>query len=718
MRTRSVKIAVVCTLVGSVLAPSLGQFAAASPSAVAGPPSSPPPGPPSSPPGQQVDQGIELVDGLGNGGQPEGLPREVVIADARFLFDRIVPLSRQELFRVAQEQETIAYARTEEGPFAAIYLSVPNRSEDELARYLPEGVGSADVACPAEAGEYERVDASGSLYAFAGIETDLTADSLQQVGDSNGEPVSADPDSAQPFPELFFSSGGGLLRFVLVGDDGRPASIAESLAFNGTEFAFESDATDAVDPASLTKVGCSTAFPVFAPTDTVGGGFTQLYVLAGTRLLSFTGAGAAPADETTPPTTSTTSTTTTHHDDHDHAAADHDHAATDHDHAATDHDNGAADHDHEPPTTTTTPTTTTEPPTTTTTTATTTTEPPTTTSTSTTTTADGTADDDDDLDVHDDDEPPTTTSTSTDHDGAADDDLDVDDDDLDDHHHHDGGADDDARRQRRQRSRQQRPRRPRPRTTAAPTTTTIPAATCTGNPGELDAQGIPEHLPTPIQFGGVAYVFVRAEASEDVGTLTRIGCIGPFELASTDQADVDEVLYLRTTGAGADDQVYRFEAAPTFEIEFQVTERPQVISTGDQRYRVEQVWQPSVYSSTSVILFVEDPADPAPEVIYGLNVSDTVVGDAIGEYRLPDDSATTRGDDRRRRGGRTQPGSHDQRPDVHPGRRVHAQPARPATASSPCSRTPTEGTPEVLLGRDQREPDLLVFVLETSEPAS
>ena len=158
-----------------------GQFAAAS---------SPRPGPesprlgrrvrrpaPSSPPGQQVDQGIELVDGLGNGGQPDGLPRELVIADARFLFDRFVPLSRQELFRVAQEQETIAYARTEEGPFAAIYVSVPNRSEDELARYLPEGVGSADVACPAEAGDYERVDASGSLYAFAGIETDLTADS-------------------------------------------------------------------------------------------------------------------------------------------------------------------------------------------------------------------------------------------------------------------------------------------------------------------------------------------------------------------------------------------------------------------------------------------------------------------------------------------------------------------------------------------------------------
>ena len=134
-------------------------------------------------------------------------------------------------------------------------------------------------------------------------------------------------------------------------------------------------------------------------------------------------------------------------------------------------------------------------------------------------------------------------------------------------------------------------------------------------------------------------MFARAEAFEDVGTLTRIGCIGPFEVASSDQANVEEVLYLRTSSSGADDQVYRFQVAPTFEIELQVTERPQVVSTGDQRYRVEQVWQPSIYSSTSVILFIQDPADPAPAVIYGLNVSYSVVGDAIGEYRLADDPA-------------------------------------------------------------------------------
>jgi hypothetical protein len=674
--TRSIKIAVVCTLVGSVLAALLGQFAAASPSAVAGPPSSPP--------GQQeAGQGIELVDGLGNGGQPEGLPREVVIADARFLFDRIVRLSREELLRVAQEQETIAYARTEEGPFAAIYLSMPNRSEDELARYLPEGVGSAEVACPAEAGEYERVDANGSLYAFAGIETDLTADSLQQVGDSNGEPVYAAPDSAQPFPELFFSSGGELLRFVLVGDDGRPASIAESLAFNGTEFAFESDATDAVDPASLTKVGCSTAFPVFAPTETAGGPFTQLYVLAGTRWFSFTGAGAAPAEETTPATTttSTTSTTTT---------------------TTTT----------QPPTTTTTPPTTeplpteppateplateppaTEPPTTepattepatttststssttststTTTEAPTTTEFPTTTSTSTTT-ATTTATEAPTttlLTSTTTTEPATTTSTST---------------------------------------------TSTTTTTAAPTTTSAPT-TCTGNPGELNAQGIPEHLPTPIQVGGVAYVFARAEASEDVGTLTRIGCVGPFELATTDHADVEEVVYLRTTGSNADDQVYRFEAGPTFEIEFEVAERPQVVTTGDQRYRAEPVWQPSVYSSTSVILFVRDPADPAPDVIYGLNVSDTVVGDAIGEYRLPDDSATSE-----------EVTAAAEQVGLNPDLTINGLLYVLVEIYTPSGTTrngfmtlfaaATAGPPEVLLGRDQREDELFIFVVESPQ---
>jgi hypothetical protein len=240
-------------------------------------------GPPSTPPGQEGGQELEIGEGLVSSGQPADLPLEILIDDARFLFDRMVPLSRQELVRVAQQQETIAYARTEQGPYPAIYLSVPNRSEDELARYLPEHVGSSGAACPAEGGNFERVDVGGTLYAFAGTETDLTPDLLQQVGDSNGQPVFADPDTEQPYPELFFASEQGLLRFVSVDADGRPASLAQTLTFNGVQYAFDSDVTDAVDPSATTKVGCFTAFPVFAPTESTGDTMNQLYVLVGTR---------------------------------------------------------------------------------------------------------------------------------------------------------------------------------------------------------------------------------------------------------------------------------------------------------------------------------------------------------------------------------------------------------------------------------------------------
>jgi hypothetical protein len=249
------------------------------------------------------------------------------------------------------------------------------------------------------------------------------------------------------------------------------------------------------------------------------------------------------------------------------------------------------------------------------------------------------------------------------------------------------------------------------------TSTAIPPTACTGDPGELDAQGIPSHLPTRIQLGGVAYVFVRAEAPDDVGTLSRIGCIGPFESASTDQADQAEVIYLRSTGSGpASQQVYRFEAARTYQIQFQVAERPQVIATDDQSYRLEQVWQSSVYSSTTVILFVQDPANPAPEVIYGLDVSQTVVGDVIGEYRLPGETA--------------QPSEEEvsaaaEQAGLNPDLTINGQVYILANVYTPTGTTTngfmtlfgtaTEGTPEMLLGRDQRELELFIFVLDTPQ---
>ena len=111
-----------------------------------------------------------------------------------------------------------------------------------------------------------------------------------------------------------------------------------------------------------------------------------------------------------------------------------------------------------------------------------------------------------------------------------------------------------------------------------PAVTAEPLTTCPGNPGAIGANGLPANLPARIQRGGVAYSFAGAQAPDEAGELTTIGCVGAFEVATTDQADASEVLYLRYTGTGeASEQVYRYEAATTFGVEFEVTGRAQVI---------------------------------------------------------------------------------------------------------------------------------------------
>lgn len=234
-----------------------------------------------------------------------------------------------------------------------------------------------------------------------------------------------------------------------------------------------------------------------------------------------------------------------------------------------------------------------------------------------------------------------------------------------------------------------------------------------GDPGDLDARGIPAGLPSRIQLGGVAYLFVRSEAPGAVGTLTRLVCIGPFELASTDQADQVEVVYLRSTGAGvASSRVYRFEAAATYQIQFQVTERPHVITTGDQTYRLEQAWPSSAYSSTSVVLFVEDLANPSPAVIYGLDVSQTVVGDAIGEYRLnattaqPSEDAAAAAEQAGLNASLTLDGQD------YVLVNVYTPTGTTRNGFVTLFGTNADGTPDVLLGRDPREPELFIFVLD------
>ena len=66
--------------------------------------------------GQEQGQGqgnggiLETNFELGNGGQPEDFPREVTVDGARFLFDRMVPATRQDLIPVAQDGPIQAFA--------------------------------------------------------------------------------------------------------------------------------------------------------------------------------------------------------------------------------------------------------------------------------------------------------------------------------------------------------------------------------------------------------------------------------------------------------------------------------------------------------------------------------------------------------------------------------------------------------------------------------
>jgi hypothetical protein len=244
--------------------------------------------------------------------------------------------------------------------------------------------------------------------------------------------------------------------------------------------------------------------------------------------------------------------------------------------------------------------------------------------------------------------------------------------------------------------------------------TVSPSTPCAGDPGELDAEGVPANLPTRVQLGGVAYLFAGVEAADAVGTLTTIGCAGAFELAGTDQAAQAEVIYLRSTQSGpASEQVYRFEAAPTYQIQLQVTGQPQVIAADDQTYHLQAVWQPSTYSSLSVVLFVQDPEAPTPGVIYGLDVSRTAAGDAIGEYQLAADNAP--------------PGSEPTAAEhvgLNPDLTLAGQHYVLVNVYTPVGTTrngfmtlfaTSTGATEMVLGRDQRDAQLLVFQVDPAD---
>jgi hypothetical protein len=166
--------------------------------------------------------------------------------------------------------------------------------------------------------------------------------------------------------------------------------------------------------------------------------------------------------------------------------------------------------------------------------------------------------------------------------------------------------------------------------TLAPNIPPPPAATavssaCVGDAGAPDVNGLPERLPRRIQYRGTAYSFADAVDASDGESLTRLGCAGPFTVYSTDQAPIGERLYLRD-GSDSSGPLFRFDAAKTFTVQVEVTGQPRVVRTEDADYELIGRYQRSIYSSVTAILFVEDPAATAPDLIYALRVDADVVG--------------------------------------------------------------------------------------------
>jgi hypothetical protein len=113
-----------------------------------------------------------------------------------------------------------------------------------------------------------------------------------------------------------------------------------------------------------------------------------------------------------------------------------------------------------------------------------------------------------------------------------------------------------------------------------------------------------------------------------------------------------------------------------------------------------------------VIFFVEDPENPAPEVIYAVNVYNSVVGEVIGEYRLPGENAQQS----------TDLIAAAEKVEIHPDVTINGQQYILVNIYYPAGATANgfmtlfsssqEGIGDLLLGRDKRAAGLYFFEAE------
>jgi outer membrane protein assembly factor BamB len=227
--------------------------------------------------------------------RPPDLPVELFVGDARYRLDRVVTLDRTALQPLGKIGQLQLFAHDVQDPTAPIYTNRPpqHQGDDEdtsiLVRYLPERIGAAQKACPAEqksaAGQIQTPN--NDTYVFAGPETDSTTDQLTQVTDSPDLGAIYAVSDQPPVEDLFADTPDGLQRFVLLDADGLPEALRGNFPFAGQTYAFAEDVTGQTDKNKLVRIGCAGPFAVAATTDTAKPPFGRIYAVIADKVLAF-----------------------------------------------------------------------------------------------------------------------------------------------------------------------------------------------------------------------------------------------------------------------------------------------------------------------------------------------------------------------------------------------------------------------------------------------
>ncbi len=528
---------------------------------------------------------------------------EIVVDGARYAFDREVPVDLSQLEQRVDDTGNPVWTRAGD-PLGAVYVE----TEQGASRYLPEHLATPDVACPSDA-----TAAAGTIqgtfgdtevtFIPAGVEPDLVPDQLTQISQASDGRIVYALSEEQPFQELFVTDqGSGLVRYIAIASNGVPATFPDRLDFGGQAFELAPDEPGTTE--GMEKVGCALAFPALAPAGEEPGSWASLTIQVGDALVVYDRVGPLPTQSpvasptemieptvvpteapTLPPTVVPTTAPTQAPTEQPTTAPTEAPTQLPTEQPTTAPTEAPTQVPTEQPTIAPTEVPTQAP-----------TEQPTTVPTTAPTTAPTAA--------------PATQATTP----AA------------------------------------PTSTPRPTPTPQvlqppavvptlppdappPAAATSPAFGCSGSAGPVGANGLPERLPSALQFQGNSYRFVERVTIEEIGDVDRIGCVGAFT-AHVDPAD--DVIYLTLDTVA--DTAYRYERASSFEVRVEVTANPRVLvlpGDGDQpdtRYRAGDPLVPSVYSSVSLVLYVQDAEDQQPDRILGFAEGQ----DLFGEYRPVD----------------------------------------------------------------------------------